>query len=384
MIFLLIENLIKCHAYPLIFLMQVLPSYEAYLSKEEDENGGLMSSILKGVARRRASMFNSPDRTALIKIMDKILMDKTYFNTFKQFLKGLDASHLLFAYQDLKEMEERVASMPDALGSEIRIIRCLHYLNSYYDRYMALSAPKHLAVSEATRGDCLHKLITATDVSIFNPFRENIYEIMVRSYLDDFLTCPSYRALVRSGRSSVAIIAQTLKSPEVPDILSENSSATAELVLNSPHLHESCERKTASMNMAQNIKELKHFILSEHSHIFGSYLQRYDDISLMYFCQSCLRFKEAIFPADIDRINSAGAIFERYLSRNAEEQVSIPEDVRKRLMHDLFSAPQSLYLEATDLILKHTCTKYWEPFKELMLNPGNHYPHLHVPFYPHI
>ena len=69
MIFLLIENLIKCHAYPLIFLMQVLPSYEAYLSKEEDENGGLMSSILKGVARRRASMFNSPDRNQSLEIL---------------------------------------------------------------------------------------------------------------------------------------------------------------------------------------------------------------------------------------------------------------------------------------------------------------------------
>ena len=64
-------------------------------------------------------------------------------------------------------------------------------------------------------------------------------------------------------------------------------------------------------NFPQNLKELKHFILSEHDNIFGNYLLKFNETVMMYFCQSCLRFKEAYFPTDIDRVNAAGSIYER-------------------------------------------------------------------------
>ena len=72
-----------------------------------------------------------------------------------------------------------------------------------------------------------------------------------------------------------------------------------------------CSAPNFKGSLSQNLKELKHFILSEHDNIFGNYLQKFTEIVMMYFCQSCLRFKEANFPADIDRVNAAGAIYER-------------------------------------------------------------------------
>ena len=71
---------------------EVLPSYEMYLEKNPisyvDSGRQAVTAVLNNVTRRRNSMFNSPDRQALLKIMDKIMGDKTYFNTFKEYLKA--------------------------------------------------------------------------------------------------------------------------------------------------------------------------------------------------------------------------------------------------------------------------------------------------------
>ena len=66
-------------------------------------------------------------------------------------------------------------------------------------------------------------------------------------------------------------------------------------------------------------------------------------LSHVLFCQSSFRFKEAIFQNDMDRISSGLAIFERYLSRNAVDLISLPESIRKSIVKDLFSCPQVAY-----------------------------------------
>ena len=77
-----------------------------------------------------------------------------------------------------------------------------------------------------------------------------------------------------------------------------------------PHITVSSQA-SPKISFLQNLKELKHFILSEHDNIFGNHLQKFNETVMMYFCQSCLRFKEAYFPTDIDRINAAGSVYER-------------------------------------------------------------------------
>ena len=141
--------------------------------------------------------------------------------------------------------------------------------------------------------------------------------MLVNDHLDMFLESPAYRQLVRSGRSSLLILAKTLVS---------SSSAGSESTVNSP--------------TNQSIKELKHFMLSQHNFIFGSFLQKHGEINLMYFCQSALRFKDSQFPSDIDRVTEAASIFERYLSRNAVDHVTLSDDVRRKIVQNLFSAPQ--------------------------------------------
>jgi len=129
---------------------------------------------------------------------------------------------------------------------------------------------------------------------IFRPLQENVFEILVRDHLDNFLASATYNKLVRSGRSSLLLMADVLV------VKGHNSPQTS--IYAAPSLKGS---------LSQNLKELKHFILSEHDNIFGNYLHKFSEIVMMYFCQSCLRFKEANFPADMDRVNAAGAIYER-------------------------------------------------------------------------
>ena len=198
--------------------------------------------------------------------------------------------------------------------------------------------------------------------------KENIYELLIRSYIDSFLESSSYHQLVRSGRVSMAVIADSLKPN--PKFTPLKDSKSNKIDRNSNEIK------------SNNLKEFRHFILSEHNYHLGTYLQKYQQNNKLHFCQSTLRFKEANFPADIERINEAGSIFERsyihtyihayirtymhihtytyichlyimhlkytltfiflfrYLSRKTEEQVVLPEAIRKKIMQGLFNAPQ--------------------------------------------
>jgi hypothetical protein len=133
---------------------------------------------------------------------------------------------------------------------------------------------------------------------------------------------------------------------------------------------------------SNNLKEFRHFILSEHNYHLGTYLQKYQQNNKLHFCQSTLRFKEANFPADIERINEAGSIFERsyvlyhtskiysnlqiiflyvfsYLSRKTEEQVVLPETIRKKIMQGLFNAPQVIHFISIHLYIYYTIYHFY-------------------------
>jgi hypothetical protein len=123
---------------------------------------------IQNLSRRRGSMFNNPDKAAIDLIMEKVLNDKVYFNAFSDFLKkfGGGGENLLMAYSELIEIEEKIINMPSFIDNEIKVSNILHYLNSYYDRYLALGAARRVPITEATHGDCLRKLANITGVEV--------------------------------------------------------------------------------------------------------------------------------------------------------------------------------------------------------------------------
>jgi hypothetical protein len=125
-----------------------------------------MVHAIRSLSRRRSSLFNSPDRDTINQIFQKVISDQTYYNAFRDYLKALTSENLLFAYSDLQDVEEKVSSMPESVSFDLKICTILHYVNSYYDRYLSLGAVHRVSISEATRGDCLRKLASLNGVEV--------------------------------------------------------------------------------------------------------------------------------------------------------------------------------------------------------------------------
>ena len=134
----------------------------------------------------------------------------------------------------------------------------------------------------------------------------------MRDHLNDFLASPGYKKLVRAGRGSVAQLANSLKdASQSPRSNSGGGSSNLTSGVMRNFRGSKSNSVLPSENKTLKLKELKHFILSEHNYIFGTYLEKFKKTNKMHFCQSTLRFKEANFPSDIERVKEAGLIFER-------------------------------------------------------------------------
>jgi len=145
---------------------EVMPQYEKGAFADARRHANEVLLAIKNVSKRRGSLFNSPDRAALVTVMHKILSDKVYFSNFREFLKEYHCENLLVAYSDLMETEEKILSMPDSVDDEIKACNILHCLNTYYDKYLAIGAASRVPITEATYGDCLRKLANMTGVDV--------------------------------------------------------------------------------------------------------------------------------------------------------------------------------------------------------------------------
>lgn len=148
---------------------EVLPAYSR-LPTGGSESKKLVLEMVLGIngasLRRRGSLHNSPDKNAITCIMNKIFSEKVYFNTFKEYLKETDSANLLLAYVDLKQVEEKLLNMPVYADGEVKACTTLHFLNAFYDTYIALGATSRVPMSEATYGDCLRKLSHITGIEV--------------------------------------------------------------------------------------------------------------------------------------------------------------------------------------------------------------------------
>jgi hypothetical protein len=89
----------------------------------------------------------------------------------------------------------------------------------------------------------------------------------------------------------------------------------------------------------------------------------HNKIALMHFYQSVCRFQEAQYQNDSERNHESTLIFYRYISRNSDEQIDVPEHFRKHIIKNLFRYEQDIYHDAADWCLRHLCTDYWLNFK---------------------
>ena len=250
--------------------------------------------------------------------MEKILNDSDYLSIFKVYMIQLGAESILYSYNETIEIREKLAHISEFVDEEVRQMIYLHYINAFYDTYLALGAPFKVQIAAATHGDFMRGLTKrrSIELDVFRPIEQDTFECLIREHLDRFLNTPEYRQLVRSGRHSILILANSLKDPVVcPERFCIQGVDKDQQIASRRSSNQSQEVDS------ENIRELKSFLHSSFDTIFGRYLESHDKLALMHFYQSVYRHQETQFPNEMERNASCTAIFERYVSRNSDDQV---------------------------------------------------------------
>lgn len=85
--------------------------------------------------------------------------------------------------------------------------------------------------------------------------------------------------------------------------------------------------------------------------------------SLMLFYQSATRYQEAQYLHDGERIYECAMIYGRYICRNSNDFVALPENLRKSITKNLFKGSQEIFSDAIGWVLETMVTQYWQEFK---------------------
>lgn len=340
--------------------------------------------------RRRSSLFKSPDQETLGAMMNKILSDPEYLTVFKIYMLGADAECLLYAYIEAVEIHEKLTLLSSELEEDVRLQIFFHYVNAYYDTYLALGAPFRVQLLDATYGDFMRRLNKqkSPQADALKPIVDECFENLVREYLDRFLSTAEYRQLMRSGRNSVSCLADCLKKPIVTtaaeeeerlqresrardkqrdDVGGASGSATRRLNDAATAAVSACDEGAFDESDNGSYKEIRSFMMSSYNGIFGSYLETHDKLPLMNFFQSASRFSSATFRHDMERITDCTSIFDRYISRNSDEQIGMPDGLRLEIVRQLFRSPLTIYTAATSWVVQELLG-FWLDFKEQVLN----------------
>jgi hypothetical protein len=104
-------------------------------------------------------------------------------------------------------------------------------------------------------------------------------------------------------------------------------------------------------------------IRSGYDELLGRYLESKGLLPLMYFYQSATRFQEARFNHDVERLSECTMLFERYVSRNAEDKITLPEPIRRDIVRQLLRGRQTIYAVAAKWALLSICADHWACFK---------------------
>ena len=97
--------------------------------------------------------------------------------------------------------------------------------------------------------------------------------------------------------------------------------------------------------------------------MLGRYLETKGALCLMHFYQSAARYQEARFNHDVERLSESTMLFERYISRNAEDKIALPEPIRCDIVKHLLRGKQTIYALAAKWALHSICAEHWSEFK---------------------
>lgn len=387
-------------------------------------------------AGRRKSLFKSPDKPILTTMMQKILADPIYLAVFKTYMIDMKAEVLLYGYNDLVEIRERVSHLmllepksPRANSNDEREHKksqqpasdgpssprgkpgngtaglevFLTYINNIYDIYLSLGARFRLPVSETAHDDFRVNLCRckAVDENLLQPIENLTFDLLIREHLDLFLNTSEYRALVRAGRGSILVIAGGLKHPLLPDPATKakeikestnsyfggaadlepektttangeeedtNSTEKQDKFAAIPHRNTITANASSNSDDVISRMQLKSFIHAPHNDIFGRYLEGKGRLSMLHFYQSAVSFQSAKYRNDLERIAAARSIFDRYVSRNSDEFIGLPNDMRAEIVTGLLVAPSLLFKDAADVSFAYIHDHHWAHFKRHVYN----------------
>ncbi len=323
---------------------------------------------------RRSSISDGEQNEQYVKVLQKILSRPELSFTFKAHVKALGGIQYLFAYNEAVEIHELLKNLaskqlvkaslnqPQECDEDSDVCKSLffHYINGFYDKYIARSSDIRLdGLTDAVLDNIVALLAKCTtfDVTLMLYIQKCIFDNLMVNYLDSFTTSTEYRQLVRSGRSSILVL---------PAVVKGNSVDTYQ-VDGHPIARDISEQKDSEMMefMAVNtdkkreqkaIDDFTEIVNNPNSPVSVQFLELkcIDNsvlVAMIKFLQCVHRLENDDFTDnDMERNLLCLQIFNRFVKRNAEEQIGLAESIRQSIVADILTYRLNLYAEAAEHI----------------------------------
>jgi hypothetical protein len=311
---------------------------------------------------------------------------------------------------------------PPEVKMDVQIF--FYYINGFYDAYITLGAPFRIKdTSNESMKEFRRRLVhcKSVDASIFQPLRDATLDCMLTDHLDAFLASEDFVGVVRNGRNSILGISRTMKKPlaeallrrqsmqqylgigggggsssSLPSVTGTDDAAAARAALAlskdeaTMHTGESIASSTASdAGAAESVLlgggkdgsgskadvlariELKNFIHSDYSASLESYLQTKGGPvapALLRFYLTSWSFQHNSFRNKFEQSAECCSIFDRYISRNSDEHIGVPDAIRKTVASELFLTNTLVFRASSDWAFDRVYSQHWKPFKAAVLS----------------
>ena len=461
-------------------LAEVYPEFEkTHFGTTEPKPGGNLLSVVKStLSRRRKSLLRGSDRSSLTQIMEKILSDPTYLSIFRNYMVDNKADNLLYGYNEIVEIQERLSYLTDSSShdsrphaqaqarvsphavrgpppqaggtasaaathdstmseqqhevgdsatvvpeNDVELQIFFYYVNGFYDAYLSLGAPFKLDLPNKEITKSFHAQLVEcreVDIKIFDGLKSTTLDSMIRYHLQAFLDTSDYHRVVRSGRLSILNISKSMTIPLAESLLRResvrksmdevvekglhgqaqplvaeavdndkaNSEASVEHALtassgiSSGHalteddatsnstVHPMTSSRQRVRCEAKNVMtrvELKNMLHSAYCGCLESYLhltkENVSALAMLQFYHASWSFQHGNFRNKFEQASECSSIFDRFISRNSEDQIGVSDKLRHSIAHDLHLASPFIFKGAMEWVFERLHDGYWHHFK---------------------
>ena len=323
---------------------------------------------------RRSSISDCEQNEQYVKVLQKILSRPELAFIFKAHVKALGGIHYLYAYNEAIEIYELLKNLaskqlvkassnqPQACDEDGDACKSLffHYINGFYDKYIARSSDTRLdGLTDVVIDNIVALLAKCTtfDATLMLFMQKCIFDNLMVNYLDSFTASTVYRQLVRSGRNSLLLLPAVVKGISIEadqvngqhmaqDIQEQKDSEMMELIANDIDV----KRKQKA------VEDFTEIVDNPNSPVSAQFLELncIDNnvlVSMIKFLQCVHRLENDYFADnDMERNILCLQIFNRFVKRNAEEQIGLAESTRQSIVADILTYRLNLYSEAAEHI----------------------------------